>query len=100
MIKLSLINGKFSSTDGKLNVEKLIESRFGKVILSCDEPHARMGGDLENKSAEYLTKLMPLGFKASWDEGKEGYCLQKQRLKTLPAMIKELRFCVIIDKVE
>jgi hypothetical protein len=100
MIKLSLIHDFFSPSDGELNVDRLIHDHLDDVVLSCNEPRYRVGGDLERASAAYLSKFLPCDYVAKWDESTEGYHKQQNYTRDLPAIIDELRFKVLLQKVE
>lgn len=98
MIKLSLIKGCYSSLDDSLNLDTLLQKRQETVLLSCNEPRYKMGGDLEQGAANYLSSLLPWGYTAKWDNLEECCCLSRKREKTLPAMINSLRFRVILQQ--
>ena len=98
MIKLSLINGKFSLLDGDLNLERLLHEHQDDVMLSCNEPRYKMGGILEQAAANYLSSLLPFGYTTRWDESAVGYSIRKNKKRELPPIIKELRFKVLLQK--
>ena len=100
MIKISLIKDYFSPLDGDLNVERLLHEHQDDVVLSCDEPRYMMGGHLEQASAEYISRLLPHEFIAKWDGSTEGYHMQQNPTRELPAKIDELRFRVILQRSE
>jgi len=100
MIKISLIKESFSPLDGYLNLERLLNEHHEDVVLSCDEPRYKMGGNLERATAEYISNLLPHGYIAKWDESTEGYHMQRNHAKELPVKIDELRFSVILQRVE
>ena len=100
MIKLSLINGHFSSLDGDLNLERLLRDRCDDVVLSCDEPRHKMRGHLERASAEFISGLLPHKYIAKWDESTVGSRLKQNLTKELPAQIDELRLRVVLKEVE
>lgn len=100
MIKLSLRNGCYSSLDGSIDLETLLQKRQDLVLLSCDEPLYRTGGNLEQEAASYLSSLLPLGYVARWDHLEEGYCTSKETVRTLPSMINELRFRVFLQRAK
>lgn len=100
MIKILLLNRYFSPLGGDLNLDKLLRDYQEEVLLSCDEPRNRIGGDLERATAEYLSTLLPHEYVAKWDESTEGYHMQQNDSKELPARIDELRFKVLLQKTE
>ena len=100
MIKISLNKDYFSPLDGDLSLERLLHLRNDDVVLSCDEPLYKIGGNLERASAEYISRLLPHEFIAKWDESTERYHIQQNLTKESPAKIDELRFRVILQRVE
>ena len=100
MIKLSLIKDCYSPLDGDLSLERLLHEHHDDVVLRCDEPRFKTGGYLERAAAEYISRLLPHEYIAKWDKSTEGYHVQQNRIKELPVKIDELKFRVILQRVE
>ena len=98
MIRLCLLDGRFSSLDDNLDLTILMRNRIDDVILSCDEFLPNIGR-LENEAAEYVSSLLPYGFKAQWDENEVGFRNQKVDPKFSNPRINELRFKLILEKM-
>ena len=97
MIKLCLINGQYSSLEGNLNLDNLMNNKQDDVILSCDELFPTIG-KLERAAADYITSLLPYGYQAKWDEREVGTRNQKVDPKFSNPRICELRFRLVLKK--
>lgn len=100
MIKLCLLKGHYFSLDDNLSLETLIQNRQDDVLLSCNEPRYMTDGHLERAAAEFLSKLLPHGYVAKWDESTIGYHMMRKHDKELPARIDELRFKVLLQEAK
>lgn len=96
MIELVLLNDYFSLLNENLNIERLLNEHEEDVMLSCDEPYSRTGGEIEHEAARYISSLLPNGYIAIWDRFTEGYRMQKNPTRELPPRIQELRFKVLL----
>jgi len=97
MINLNLQNDVFSPLTDKCQVETLIQRHYDDVVLHCNEPYYKTGGELEKASAEYITKHLPQDYSAQWDQSTIGYREQNNPIKELPRKISELRFRVLLS---
>lgn len=89
MIKLNLIHGSFSSQDGNLDLERLLLEKKASVLLSCDEPYYKLGGELQRQTAAYLSSLLPIEKPVHWDGKEVGY-KNKNQEESLPHHITEM----------
>ena len=97
MIRLCLIDGRFSSLDGNLDLETLRINKEDDIVISCDEYHQRIGS-LENAAANYVSSLLPNDFKVQWDGSEVSYRNQKVNPIISNPKISELRFRVILKR--
>ena len=67
------------------------------VVLNCDEFQPRIG-KLEREAADYVSRLLPYGYRAIWDESEERYHNQRVNRKTTNPRISELRFRIILKR--
>lgn len=98
MIKLCLIDGQFSLLDGNPNLDTLMSEENDDVVLSCDEFQPRIG-KLEREAADYVSRLLPYGYRAIWDKSEVSYRNQNVNRKTTNSRISELRFKLILKKM-
>ena len=89
MIKLNLTHDSFSSQDGNLDVERLLRERKATVSLSCDEPYYKLGAELQQQTAAFLSSLLPIETTVHWDGKQVGY-KSKNQDKRLPHHITEM----------
>ena len=78
MIKLNLTHDLFSSQDGNLDLERLLREKKASVLLSCDEPYYKLGGELQRQTVAYLNSLLPIERTVHWDEKEVGYKSKNQ----------------------
>jgi hypothetical protein len=97
MIRLCLINGRFSSLDDNLDLDTLRINKEDIVVISCDEYHPTIG-NLENAAADYVSSLLPYGFKVQWDGSDVVYRNQRIDPKISNPKIRELRFKLVLKK--
>ncbi len=97
MIRLCLIDGRFSSLDGNLDLETLRINKEDDIVISCDEFHQKIG-NIENAAANYVSSLLPNGFKAQWDGSEVSYRNQRVNSRISNPRISELRFRVILKR--
>lgn len=98
MIRLCLIDGHISLQDGNSNLDSLMSEKYDDVVLSCDEFQPRIG-KLEREAADYVSQLLPYGYRAIWDESEVNYRNQSVNRKTTNPKISELRFKLILKKM-
>ena len=99
MIKLCLINGQYSSLEGDLNLDNLMNNKQDDVILSCDELFPPIG-KLERAAADFISSLLPYGYQVKWDERE--VCTRNQKVdpRSSNPRISELRFRLILKNIE
>ena len=95
MIKLCLIEGRYSLLEGNINLDKLMYNKQDDVILSCDELLPPIG-KLEKAAADFITSLLPYGYQAQWDESEVGTRNQRVDPKFSNPRISELRFKIVL----
>ena len=98
MIKLCLINGHYSSLDGAVNLDGLMNNKQDYVVLSCDEYNPPIG-KFEKAAADYISSILPYDYKAQWDESE--VCTRNQKVdpKFSNPRISELKFKVVLKKI-
>lgn len=97
MIRLCLIDGRFSLLDGNSDLDTLMSEEYDDVVLSCDEFQPGIGR-LEKGAADYVSRLLPYGYRAIWDESEVSCRNQNVNRKTTNPRISELRFRVILKR--
>lgn len=98
MIKLFLRDGMYSAFDECIDLRSLLKNKHDEVILSCDEPRYKMRGEIENRTAAFLSSCLPHNYYAIWDKNDEGYIVQKNAERRLPPKISELRFGILLKE--
>ena len=74
-----------------------MSEKYDDVVLSCDEFQPRIG-KLEREAADYVSRFLPYGYRAIWDESEESYRNQRANRKTTNPRISELRFKLFLKK--